>query len=139
MQRMQRPLPLGHPTDVPPPVNGEAKRKSTDEGAHWDQLFVLGSGFIFHPSTQMAKSNASLLAHTSVWIIQTSLYYRPYMFHDGRHVFTAAFDRHTESKHRATTEIRIWGLEILLNKSPKRGEDLGRGENRGQTINYSQC
>ena len=60
------------------------------------------------------------------------------MFHDGCHVFTATFDRHAEGEHRAAADVRIWGLEVLLNHRPERGEDLSRGEGGGQTINYSQ-
>ena len=98
---------------------------------------MLSNTFIFHPFTQTTEGNTSCLAYTSVWIIKTSLYYRPYVFHDGRHVFTAAFNRYTESEHRATTEVCVRGLEVLLDKGLKWGEDLGRGESGGQTINYS--
>lgn len=100
---------------------------------------MLGDAFIFHPFTQATESNASSLANASVGISKASLYYRPYVFHDGCHVFTAAFDRHTQGKHRATTYVCIRGLKVLLNHGPERREDLGRGEDCGQTINYSQC
>jgi hypothetical protein len=112
-------------------VNCETEQGPAEKDAYWDQQFVFRNTFIFHPFTQTTEGNASRLAYTSVWIIKTGLYYRPYVFHDGYHVFTAAFDRYTESEHRATTEVCVRGLEVLLNKGPKWGEDLGRGESCG--------
>jgi hypothetical protein len=123
---------LGHPTGASTPVNCETEQKPADEMTLTGiSSFVLRNTFIFHPFTQTTEGNTSRLAYTSVWIIKTGLYYRPYVFHDGYHVFTATFDRHTEGEHRATAEVCIWGLEVLLNKGPKRGEDLGRGESCG--------
>lgn len=89
---------------------------------------MLGDTFIFHPFTQTTESDTSRLANTSVGITKASLYYRPYVFHDWRHIFAATFDRHTEGKHRTTADVCIRGLEVLLNYGPERGEDLGRGE-----------
>lgn len=99
---------------------------------------MLRNTFIFHPLTQTTESNTGRLANTSVGITKASFYYRPYVFHDWCHVFTATFDRHTEGEHRTTADVCIWGLEVLLNHGPEWGEDLGRGESRGQVINYSQ-
>ena len=99
---------------------------------------MLRDTFVFHPFAQTAESDTSRLADTSVGITKASLYYGPYVFHDWCHIFTATFDRHTEGEHRTTADVCIWGLEVLLNHGPERGENLGRGEGCSQAINYSQ-
>lgn len=109
------------------------------DNAYWDEHFVLRRTFFFHPFTQTAESDAGRLTNTCVVITKTCLYYRPYVFHDGCHVFTATFDRHTEGKHRTTADVCIRRLEVLLNNGSERGEDLSRGESSSQTIDYSQC
>jgi len=109
-----------------------------DGDTYWDQHLVLRDTFIFHPFTQTTEGNTSRLANTSVGITKASFYYGPYVFHDGCHVFTATFDRYTEGEHSTTTDVCIWGLEVLLNHGPERGEDLSRGEGCGQIVNYSQ-
>lgn len=109
-----------------------------NDGAYWYQCFVLGDTFIFHPFTQTTESNTSRLTDTSVRISKTRLYYRPYVLHDWCHVFATAFDRHAEGEDRATAEIGIWGLEILLDKGPERRKDLCWWQGCRQIIDYSQ-
>jgi hypothetical protein len=98
---------------------------------------VLRNTLIFHPFTQTSESDAGCLAYTGISIVKARLYYRPHMFHNGSHVFAATFDRYSEGEHCPTAVVRIGGLEILLDESPKWGKDLSGGEGGGQIIDYS--
>ena len=99
---------------------------------------MLGGTFIFHPFAQTTDGNTSRLAYASVGVRETCLNHRPYVLHDGCHVFAATFDRHTKGEDRATTKVGVGGLKILLDKGSERGEDLRGGKGCRQTIDYSQ-
>lgn len=99
---------------------------------------MFGRTLILKPLTQAADGNAGSLPNAGIWVLETSLDDGPNLVHERSHEFAAPLNTDTKSKNSTAAASRIGRTEILDNESAESGEDLGRWQVGGKSIDDAE-
>lgn len=97
-----------------------------------------GDTWFLKPLAKAADGNAGSLPNGGIAISETGLNEGPDMVHQRSHELAASFNRHTESKHSASSVRRLRGSEKLEDEKAQGVENLVRREVGGKTVDDAE-